>query len=145
MNTNSRPLTVWILMGLLVFLSLGGFFGGVAFLADPSGASMGLSTDLLIGTPVSDFLLPGLFLLIVMGIGPLIIVYGLWKRNSWVWKTAVFFSLLLIGWIGLQILLWGAPATVQIIFLLVGFMLLGLCFTPTTKQYCVATHTDISY
>jgi hypothetical protein len=55
--------------------------GGAAMLADPSGVSMGLLPDLLDSLPLTNFILPGLFLVIVMGILPIGIAWGLWRRQ----------------------------------------------------------------
>jgi hypothetical protein len=40
--------------------------------------------------PVSNFVLPGLFLLIVMGIFPLLLAYGLIAKPTWSWVDRLF-------------------------------------------------------
>lgn len=79
-----RPLALWCLVVLLVFLAAGGPFGGVAMLLDPSGASLQM-TEVLASLPVPDYTLPGLFLLVVMGVAPLALTYGLLVRPAWRW------------------------------------------------------------
>jgi hypothetical protein len=75
----NRPATLWILLFWLLLLAFGGLYGGIAMLLDPSGGSLQM-TEVLPLLPVRDYFLPGLFLLGVMGIFPLILVYGLWFR-----------------------------------------------------------------
>lgn len=127
--------TMWryVLLVLLVLLGLGGIGGGAAMLADPSGAGMGLSLEMLAGLPISNFALPGLFLIGVMGLAPLVIAYGLWKRLPWAWAAAVIQGSVLVLWIGLQILLWGTPMGIQILYLVWGIVIVALCFAPGVK------------
>ncbi|MHC4440744.1 MAG: hypothetical protein ACYS3S_25630, partial [Planctomycetota bacterium] len=88
-----RPFAVWPLLFFLLFLALGGLYGGIAMLADPSGGSLQL-TEILPMLPVSDFILPGIFLLVVMGLTPLLLIYGLLIRPKWRWAER------LSGWSG---------------------------------------------
>jgi hypothetical protein len=50
---------------------------------------MGMSLSYLDGLPIHSYLLPGIWLLTVMGAGPLVIVYGLWVRPAWRWTAAI--------------------------------------------------------
>lgn len=140
MYTPKKTISLWILIGLLIFLSFGGFLGGIMFLLDPSGVDMGLPPGMLDNVPLIDnFILPAIFLILVMGIVPLVIVFGLWQQKHWAWKTAVALSIVLIGWILFQILLWGTPAAIQVFYLIFGIILLVLCFIPPIKQYASGT------
>jgi hypothetical protein len=80
-TSGPRPWQIWPLIGLLGFLSLGGFIGGLSFVLDSGGAGLGANVSWLQETPVSDFFLAGLFILGVYGIGSLILMVGL------VWRT----------------------------------------------------------
>jgi hypothetical protein len=60
-----------VTIGFLVWLGIGALAGGVALVAKPDGSVMGFSTSLLAGSPFSDFLLPGLILGGVFGLGSL--------------------------------------------------------------------------
>ena len=55
---------------------------GCSFVSDPSGAGIGISTDLLQHSPFSDYLIPGLLLIIILGLFPIIIFYGLVKKPT---------------------------------------------------------------
>ena len=67
---------------LLFFLSLSGFFG-IFFLIDPSGGLIEMPISHLDKLPIDTFILPGLFLVIVYGIGAAIIAFG------FPWRVAI--------------------------------------------------------
>ena len=79
-----RPFVLWILVFWLLFLALGGLYGGIAMLLDPSGDSLQI-TDVLPLLPVPNYVLPGLFLLFAMGLAPLLLIYALLARPTWPW------------------------------------------------------------
>ena len=97
---------VWrrrILVVLLVFQGLSGCLGGARLVADPSGASIDLPLELLAGSAFSNYLLPGLILLIVLGIGPCVAAYGVWRRRPWGWTASFVVGAALIIWLAIQI------------------------------------------
>lgn len=138
MNTSRKnyPILAFFfypLLILLVLLGLGGLGGGAAMLADPTGAGMGLSLAMLENLPIADFALPGLFLIAVMGVAPLVIGFGLLKRLPWAWAAALTQGIVLILWIGLQIVLWGAPMFIQVLYIAWGAVIVGLCLAPGVR------------
>jgi hypothetical protein len=84
-----RPVSLAVLSLSLFLIGIGGIYGGLVFLADPSGGLMGMSLSYLDGLPIHSYLLPGLWLLTMMGAAPLLILYGLWIRPAWAWTTAI--------------------------------------------------------
>jgi hypothetical protein len=143
---------VWALVGLLGFLSLGGFAGGVPMVLDPTGAGLGLDPAWLERTPVGDYLLPGVFVLGVYGLGATTAAIGLVSRWSpgplrrldrrsgrhWSWWLTVAIGAALVGWIAYEYAvlperIWLMPA-----LLVTGALLLALAALPTTRAY-VAT------
>ena len=121
MSAQSKPsrVTKILLIMLLIFLSLSGLFG-ILFLIDPSGEMVGMPIDLLDKLPIDTFLLPGLYLFMVYGIGSAIIVYGLIRQRSWAPAAGLLLGLVLIGWVIGQIILWGTPVMLQYIYFSVG-------------------------
>jgi hypothetical protein len=81
-----RPIALWILVFWLAFLSLGGLYGGIAMLLDPSGGSLQM-TEVLSLLPVPNYVMPGLFLLFIMGNYPCFS------------PTACWFAPIGLGWI----------------------------------------------
>ncbi len=67
MNKLIRIITVIILL----FLAIGGLYGGWTLINDPSGSDFGWTTDMLKGTPFWDFQIPGIILWLFNGLLPL--------------------------------------------------------------------------
>jgi len=85
-----RPFMLWPLIIVLISFALGGFSGGVPMLADPANGGYLQFADLLPLLPVTNLIMPGLFLLIVMGLFPLFLVYALIARPEWTWLDRSF-------------------------------------------------------
>ena len=115
----SMQVTKTLLVILLVFLSLSGLFG-IVFLIDPSGELVEMPLSHLDKLPIDTFFLPGLYLLIVYGIGSAIIIVGLVRQLFWAPVAGLLLGLILIGWVIGQIILWGEPAMLQYLYLIVG-------------------------
>lgn len=62
---SNRPLR-FTLLAFATFVALSAWFGGVALIANPSGAALGIPLGVLDGTPFGSFLLPGLALLVLV-------------------------------------------------------------------------------
>jgi hypothetical protein len=124
-QSNSLRVTRTLLVIVLVFLSLSGLFG-ILFLVDPSGELVEMPLSLLDKLPLDTFFLPGLFLLIVYGIGSSVITYGLLRQLFWAPVAGLLLGLVLIGWVIGQIILWGTPVMLQYIYMTVGVVILLL-------------------
>ena len=143
-----RPLAVWPLLGLLLLLGLGGLYGGIAMLTDPTGGSLQL-TEVLPLLPVSNYTLPGLFLLVVMGLAPLLLGYGLlarptwklfqtlsrWSGRHWAWTGTLALGVTLALWLIVQALLIGFAWAIQYITAVNGFLILLLVLTPGLRRF----------
>jgi len=93
----SRPGTYYLLIVALLFQGVSGIGGGIVLLADPSGALIGLPGGLLAGSPVRDYTIPGLILLAVLGVVPVVVGLGLWVRRTWAWYGAVSLGMAILG------------------------------------------------
>ena len=143
-----RPPFLWLLVFLLVFLSLGGFYGGILMLSDPSGKALQMDEVLLL-LPVSDYFLPGLFLLSVMGIFPLLLIYGLiryptwrwvnrfssWSKHYWAWTGSILVGVVLIIWLAIQALLIGFQWPIQYVTLVNGILIILVALFPSIQNH----------
>jgi hypothetical protein len=81
---------LWSLIIVLISFALGGFSGGIPMLADPVNGGYLQFADILPLLPVPNLVLPGLFLIAVMGLFPLFLVYALIARPEWTWLDRFF-------------------------------------------------------
>jgi len=77
---NKRSFSSYLLIALVFFQIISAIPAGLSLIFDPSGGSLGHSKEILQHSPFSDFLFPGLFLFVLLGLIPVLIFYGLIKK-----------------------------------------------------------------
>jgi len=109
----------------------------VGLIIDPTGESLQIPIEWLHNSPFNDYLIPGLILLIILGIYPFIVFYGLWKKLSWSWYAALILGIALLIWIGVEILVIGYQANppLQLIYGLVGFFILVFVLLSSVRKF----------
>jgi uncharacterized membrane protein (DUF2068 family) len=125
---------VWVLLALLVLQSIGGIFGGVAFVLAPDGALLRIPTSYLEETPFSDFLIPGLLLLTLLGIFPLVVAVGLWRRRPWAWFGAFTVGCALVIFEVVEYLMIGSDPQ-QLVWGSIGGLIALCCIAPSVQRY----------
>jgi hypothetical protein len=118
-----RPRYVWIAVVLEVFTALGAIPVGIMFLMDPTGQLVQLPRGWIEATPFGSYLVPGLYLLLVNGIGMLALA-GLSILRHWSapWLTGAL-GVGLIVWILVEILVMPETMFLTWLFLAIGFAL----------------------
>jgi uncharacterized membrane protein (DUF2068 family) len=66
------------------------------------------------GLPIHDFLLPGLWLFFVYGVGLSLTTYGLWKFKRWGRPLGLLLGVVWICWVSFELILWGPSAFVAV-------------------------------
>jgi hypothetical protein len=93
----------WVATAGLVLLGIGALAGGIALVTAPDGSNMGFDTALLAGSPFRDFLIPGLILVGVFGVGSLLVAAAGLRRA----RLAPFFAFAIgvaqMIWIGVEL------------------------------------------
>lgn len=59
-NVTTAPTIARVAVVLEIFLGLGALFGGGQFIAAPNGHVLGMTTEMLAGTPFPSYLVPGI-------------------------------------------------------------------------------------
>ena len=112
--------------GLQVFIGLGGVSGGFGLVTEPSGANLGFHVDLLSKSPFSDYLIPGLFLLVVIGLGSLVGGVLSMLRYRYTGEIAAVSGAFLMIWITAQVCWIGLIVWLQPLFFCLGAVELAL-------------------
>ena len=122
--------------GLQVFIGLGGVAGGFGLVTEPSGANLGFGVDLLSKSPFSDYLIPGLILLVIIGAGNLAGGVLSILRYRYAGEIAAVSGAFLMVWITAQVWWIGLIIWLQPLFFCFGIveLALGLLLRKTEKR-----------
>ncbi len=105
---------------ILLLVGVGALFGGGMAIIDPSGALYGAPVEILKKGPFESFLIPGLFLFFVIGVGHLT-AFGAMKCSH---RLHAYLSgaagCILTGWILIQCYVLQAANILHIVFFIVG-------------------------
>lgn len=105
---------------ILCFVGMGALFGGIQAIFDPSGISYGMSVDLLQTGPFTNFLVPGLFLFFVIGLGHLAAFIYVKRRLKFHIYMSGAVGCMLMAWIVIQCYILQSIHYLHIIFFLIG-------------------------
>lgn len=117
MKRECVPERSWALIMLQGFLAIGAIIGGGALIIDPSGNLVKMPNSMLEHSPFGSFLIPGIILLLVLGVMPMIIAISLLRRTHWEigeklnlysnqywgWTFSLYTGFALIIWIMVQV------------------------------------------
>jgi hypothetical protein len=128
-----RPAFAVIAIPLELFTALGAIPVGIAFVTDPSGASMGLPRGWIEATAFGSYLVPGLYLLLINGVA-MLVTAGLTVIRHWTapWMTGVLGGGLVV-WILVQLVVMPENSLLQAIFLATGVALAAIGFAWLTR------------
>jgi hypothetical protein len=149
----TRPLSIYLLMALLLFLGISAIYGGYNLIADPSGNRLQLPSGWLELTPFPNYFIPGLILFTVLGIFPLVATVLLFFKPHWAimkplehlthkhwsWLASLTAGIALIIWITVQFLMFGARHPIQIGLELtlgtLGVVIIAVSLLPSVRHY----------
>ena len=136
-----RPRWVVPLLCLLAFLGLGALFGGGSLILDPSGASLGLPAEFLEGSVFPDYLVPGIVLFCVLGIGSFVVVYGVLRSAAWAWPAGLALGGATLVWLLVQVLIIRTYFYLQPVIATVGVFVVVLFSLPSMRRHYRAAET----
>ncbi|WP_374017954.1 hypothetical protein ABU162_28380 [Paenibacillus thiaminolyticus] len=143
-----------VLYALHLLLGIGAVFGGAALVLDPNGRLLGVPPSILNTSPFTNFLIPGLILLIMLGIGPLLICYALIKRihwkvpsklnvfkdTHWSWAFSLYCGFALIIWITLQTYFIQGVSLIHIVYVAWGIAIQIVTLLPSVRRHYLLDH-----
>jgi hypothetical protein len=126
------PLSIWghILLVLFIFNGLGAVAGGIADMRD----ALPFPDVWLQGTPFRSYFLPGLILCAVVGGSHLAAAFTILWRHSVAKMASVLAGLVLTGWMIGELALIGFRAPIQVWFLALALIEVGLSFTKLRRS-----------
>jgi hypothetical protein len=128
-----RPLTLWALIATVGVLGVSGLAGGGQFILAPSGRLISISPTLLAGSPFESYLVPGLVLFSILGVFPLVVVYGLYRRKRWAWPATIAVGVALVVWVLVEGVVIGFGKRLQYPHLVQGVVIVGLAVLPSVR------------
>ena len=103
-SPGSEPKRSRIGLGALeIFVGLGGVAGGWGLMSAPDGSNVGMAPAWLADSPFPDFLIPGMVLLAVNGIGQLVGGGLTFARARIYTEAAIGLGMFLMAWILAQV------------------------------------------
>ncbi len=125
-NTYVKMKVYTVLGALQAFIGLGAMGGGFMLVKDPSGIELGLPLSLLEGSCFADFLIPGIFLFAVNGVGSMIGAGLSFTKRRYSQEIAIVLGAILVSWIVIQVVIIKSFHWVQVFYFILGVVELGI-------------------
>jgi hypothetical protein len=112
-------------LGLCLFSAVSALFGGAVFIARPDGSILGIPLSVLEHSPFHDFLVPGIVLFTVIGLGSSWAAWLQARRTAHAPFASLLAGAALTGWIIVESILLRSFVSLQIAYLLLGLAMMG--------------------
>ena len=125
-----------ILFGLHLFVGIGGLVGGFAAIINPQNP-LGISIDVLKNSPFNNYLIPGIILFIIIGLGNLISAFMFSFKLRYQGYISSVFSWALVIWIIVQCFMLNGVVFLHILFFIIGLIeaLLSMLIIFEKRQF----------
>ena len=132
---NKSVLFFWV-GALQLFVGIGAVASGIGFILNPDGSNLGLSVELLKESPFNDFLIPGIALLSINGLGSMIGSFFSFRRHFLAGKLAMTLGFVMVIWISAQVYWINLISWLQPVFFVLGIIeiLLGLIIAKNIRH-----------
>lgn len=138
----------YLLAAMHGLLGLGAIVGGLMLIIDPSGKMLNMPVSLLERSRFSDFLIPGMILLVVLGVLPVIICITLLRRvhwtlveklnlypkRYWAWTFSLYTSYALLIWIIVQVYIIQAVSLIHLFYFAWGLGIQMVTLLPDIQR-----------
>ncbi len=143
-----RSISSYLLISLVFIQMISALPAGWSLVTDPTGVGLGIPLDMLQQTPFSNFMWPGLFLFVFLGLFPALIFYGMIKRPifkvleklnlykdyHWSWTYSYYLGVILILWINMQLFFIREFFILQFVYSMLGILIIFITHLPSTKR-----------
>ncbi len=119
---------VYRLLNILhAFVGIGAMGGGMMAILNPQGPG-GMATESLNNSPFRDFLIPGIILFTVIGLGNVSCVISIRLKSKYQGYISSIFSWALVIWIIVQCIMLQTVVSLHVIFFIIGLVQAFLSF-----------------
>jgi len=146
----ARPFIAWLLIVLHFLMGIGGIVSGGMLVVAPDGKYLGWTESLLQGSPFTNYLIPGLILVILIGFFPIFVGWGIltlpswrWpdainptKRFHWSWSASWAAGVIMLVWILVELFMVGYLGFLQPMVIVWGMVEIVLTVMPAMRRYC---------
>lgn len=115
----------------------------------PEGDFFEIPTEVLNDSPFDNFLIPGIILLVLLGLFPLFVFITLILKPDWHWVNrfnvyshhhfswtfALYSSIILVLWMNFQFMFIGCGDIIQTIYSFIGIGMIMLTLVPSVIRY----------
>jgi hypothetical protein len=133
-----------LLFSLHAFVGIGGIAGGLAAISNPQNP-LGAPIELLSNSPFSNFLIPGVILFTVIGLGNVFSALTIHFKSRFQGYISSIFSWALIIWIVVQCIMINAVGSLHVIFFIIGFFEAVLSAIIIFHQRLFPTNLILNY
>jgi len=147
MNIDTKQRSITLVL-LHAFLAIGAVGGGLLFIVDPSGGLMGLPLTLLESSPFTNYMVPGVILLVALGNLPAATAaalvkqwrwdfaqsVNLFKDRHWSWTFSLYIGFILIIWIVGQVAMIRELSVLQLIYIILGLIIQIVTLLPSIQH-----------
>lgn len=123
----------YIAMLLLLFNAVSALFGGYMLINDPTGGGLHMPVDMMKSGPFNNYLIPGLTLFSILGVGSLLALAMLIFNVRYHARAVFLEGIATIIWIVTQMIIVQDIVLLQIVYLSVGAVLV-LCSVSFSSQ-----------
>ncbi|HEA23218.1 MAG TPA: hypothetical protein ENH87_20220 [Pricia antarctica] len=138
-----------LLISMLAFLGLGAIGGGTALIISPNGNLMGMPLSMLKISPFKSFFIPGIILLSILGIAPMLLIIALLNQPSsrfaerfnffvdmhWSWTFSIYIAIALIGWLQIQMMMLNSVSWLHTFYMLLAVAIIFVALLPQVRKY----------
>ncbi|MGH4118478.1 hypothetical protein [Clostridium sp.] len=123
-----------LLFGLHIFVGIGGMMGGLAAITNPD-QPLGVPIEILKNSPFSNFLIPGIILFTIIGLGNVISAYMFHFNSKFQGYISSVFSFALVIWIIVQCIMLSTIVFLHSLFFTIGLIQAGLSLIILFEQH----------
>lgn len=132
-----KTFSIYLLIIIMALQGLSGLLGGISLIIDPSGEMIELPSGWLAGSMFQDYLIPGIILLTVLGIFPMLTLIGLINgtKRSLIYARLVGYALVI--WIAVEIFIIGykPEPPLQMIYGILGIIIILLAYSSKVTNF----------